>query len=168
VKIWVVATNSSPDSPEVMQLVDGYLRAAGFKTEVTSLEFGAFSPRYSKPPQNFETHYAAHLYIDSPGARPMVLPNLAVSFVSQKAGGLFQGYWNPAKIDAEYARLKTITDIAELDRELRKLNRETYAEYAFIPIAARSVVAAVGPRVKSWSPGNYGYAWNLETVRRAR
>jgi peptide/nickel transport system substrate-binding protein len=167
VKIWVVATNSSPESPEIMQLVDGYLRAAGFKTEVTNLEFGAFSPRYSKPPQNFETHYAAHLYIDSPGARPMVLPNLAVSFVSQKAGGLFQGYWNPDKIDAEYARLKTITDLGELDRELRKLNRETYAEYAFIPIAARSVVAAVGPRVKSWSPGNYGYAWNLETVRRA-
>jgi ABC-type transport system substrate-binding protein len=167
VKIWVVPTNSSPESPELMQLFDGYLRAAGFKTEVTNMEFAAFAPRYSKSPQNFETRYAAHLYVNSPGARPMVLPNIGVSFVSHKAGGLFQGYWNPAKIDAEYARLKSVTDIAELNRELRKLNRETYNEYAFVPIAARSFVAAVGPKVKSWSPGNYGYAWNLETVRRA-
>jgi peptide/nickel transport system substrate-binding protein len=166
VKIWVVPTNSSPEGPEVMQLVDGYLRAAGFKTDVSNMEFGGFRPRYANTPQNFETRYAAHLHIDSPGARPMVLTNIGVSFVSHKAGGIFQGYWNPNKIDAEYARLKTITDMNELDRALRQLNRETYAEYAFVPIAARSFVAAVGPKVKSWSPGNYGYAWNLETVKR--
>jgi hypothetical protein len=150
-----------------MQLFDGYLRAAGFKTEVTNLEFAAFAPRYSKSPQNFETRYAAHLYVNSPGARPMVLQNLGVSFVSHKAGGLFMGYWNPDWIDAEYARLKTITDLKQLDGELRTLNRRTYEDYAFVPIAARAFVAAVGPKVKSWSPGNYGYAWNLETVRRA-
>jgi ABC-type transport system substrate-binding protein len=150
-----------------MQLVDGYLRAAGFKTELTNIEFGAFRPRYASSPQNFETTYAAHLHIDSPGARPMVLPNFGVTLVSHKAGGVFQAYWNLDKIDAEYARLKALTDMAELDRELRRLNREMHAEYAFVPIAARSVVAAVGPRVKSWSPGNFGYAWNLETVRRA-
>jgi peptide/nickel transport system substrate-binding protein len=168
VKIWVVSTNSSPESPEIMQLVDGYLRAAGFKTEVTNLETGAFRPRYANEPQNFETRYAAHLYVDSPGARPMVLPNLGVSFVSHQAGGVFMAYWNPAKMDADFLKLKAITDVAELDQALRKLNRETYDEYAFVTIAARDVIAAVGPKIRSWSPGNYGYAWNLETVRRAQ
>ena len=161
-------TNSSPESPEVMQLVDGYLRAAGFKTEVTNMEFGAFRPRYAADPQNFEINYAAHLYIDSPGARPMVLPNLAVSFISRQAGGIIQAYWNPEKMDADYAKLKMITDLKALDEELRRINRETHAEYAFVTIAARSVVAAVGPNVKSWSPGSYGFAWDLETVTRVQ
>jgi hypothetical protein len=150
-----------------MQLVDGYLRAAGFRTEVTSLEFGAFRPRYANDPQNFETRYAAHLYVDSPGARPMVIPNLAVSFISRQAGGIIQAYWNPAKMDADYARLRGITDLRRLDVELRRINRETHAEYSFVTLAARAVVAAVGPRVRDWSPGNYGFAWNLETVTRA-
>jgi ABC-type transport system substrate-binding protein len=167
VKLWSVITNSSPESPEVMALVEGYLRAAGMKTELSNVETGAFRPHYVSTPQTFETRYAAHLYVDSPGARPMVLPNLGVTFISQKAGGVFQAYWNPERMDAEYAKLKAITDMDELDRALRKLNRETYDEYAFVTIAARDVIAAVGPRVKSWSPGNYGYAWNLETVKRA-
>ena len=75
------------------------------------MEFAAFAPRYSKSPQNFETKYAAHLYVNSPGARPMVLQNLGVSFVSHKAGGLFMGYWNPDKIDQEYVRLKSLTSM---------------------------------------------------------
>jgi len=167
VKLWVVPTNANPEAPEIMQLVDGYLRAAGFRTEATPMEFGAFRPRYANDPQNFETRYAAHLYIDSPAARPMVIPNLAVSFISRKAGGIIQAYWNPERIDADYAHLRTITDLAKLDAALREVNRRTYAEYAFVPIAARAVVAAAGQRVKGWSPGNYGIAWNLETVTRA-
>ena len=91
-----------------------------------------------------------------------------MSFISRKAGGIIQAYWNPDKIDADYAKLKTITDLKALDEEIRRINRETHAEYAFVTIAARSVVAAVGPKVKSWSPGNYGFAWNLETVKRAQ
>jgi len=168
VRVWVVPTNSNPEAPEVMQLVDGYLRAAGFKTEVTNMEFGAFRPRYATDPQNFETSYAAHLYIDSPGARPMVLPNLQVSFISRKAGGIIQAYWNPDKMDADYAKLQTISDLKALDVELRRINRDIHSEYSFVTIAARSVVAAVGPRVKGWSPGNFGFAWNLETVTRAQ
>jgi peptide/nickel transport system substrate-binding protein len=167
VKIWVVPTNSNPEAPEIMQLVDGYLRAVGFRTEVTSLEFGAFRPRYANDPQNFETRYAAHLYVDSPGARPMVIPNLAVSFISRQAGGIIQAYWNPPKMDAEYARLRGITDLRRLDEDLRRINRETHAEYSFVTLAARAVVAAAGPRVRDWSPGNFGFAWNLETVTRA-
>jgi peptide/nickel transport system substrate-binding protein len=167
VKIWVVPTNSNPEAPEIMQLVDGYLRAAGFRTEVTPMEFGAFRPRYASDPQNFETRYAAHLYIDSPGARPMVIPNLAVSFISRSAGGIIQAYWNPPAMDEWFRRLRSITDLTELSSALREVNRLTYAEYAFVPLAARSVVAAAGPAIRSWSPGHFGLAWNLETVRRA-
>jgi peptide/nickel transport system substrate-binding protein len=167
VKVWVVPTNSNPEAPEIMQLVDGYLRAAGFRTEATPMEFGAFRPRYANDPQNFETSYAAHLYIDSPGARPTVIPNLAVSFISRQAGGIIQAYWNPAQMDADYARIRALTNVDQLGSALREINRRTYAEYAFVPIAARAVVAAVGPRVAGWSPGNYGFSWNLETVTRA-
>ncbi|WP_207537823.1 ABC transporter substrate-binding protein [Sabulicella rubraurantiaca] len=167
VKIWVVPTNSNPEAPEIMQLVEGYLRAAGFRTEATSMEFGAFRPRYANDPQNFETRYAAHLYIDSPAARPTVIPNLSVSYISRQAGGIIQAYWNPERMDADFARLRGMTDLRELDEALREVNRRTYAEYAFVPVAARAVVAAVGPRVSGWSPGNFGIAWNLETVGRA-
>lgn len=167
VKLWSVPTNSNPEAPEIMQLIEGYLRAVGFKTELTPLEFGAFRPRYANDPQNFETRYAAHLYVDSPAARPTVLSNLAVSFISRPAGGIMQAYWNPAKIDEAYSRIRKITDIKQLDAELREVNRFTHSEYSFVTIGARAVVAAVGPRIQSWSPGNFGMAWNLETVKRA-
>src|SRR5262245_11802474 len=167
IKLWSVPTNSSPEAPEIMQVIDGYLRAVGFKTELTALEFGAFRPRYANDPQNFESRYAAHLYIDSPGARPTVISNLAVSFISRQAGGIIQAYWNLPKMDAAYAKLRQMHDVKDLDVALRQLNRETYSEYAFVTLAARAVVAAAGPRVRGWSPGNFGMAWNLETVGRA-
>lgn len=168
VRLWSVQTNSSPESPEIIQLIDGYLRAAGFKTEITPMEIGAFRPRYANNPQNFETSYAAHLYIDGPGARPMVLPNLTISFISKEAGGNIQGYADLPAIDATYKKLRTITDLGELSKQLLEVNRETYSSYNLIPIAARATVAAAGARVGGWSPGRYGFAWNLETVTRAK
>ena len=168
VKIWVVQTTSSPEAAEIMGFVDGYLRAAGFKTEVTQMEFGAFRPRYAKNPQNFETSYSVHLYIDTGSARPMVMQNLRVSYISQEAGGLIQAYWNLPKMDAEFRRLRGIVDLDELDRELLKINRETWAEYPTYTIGARNIPAAVGPRVGDWTPSNYGWAMHLETVTRAK
>ena len=168
VKIWVVQTNSSPEAPEIMELVDGYLRAAGFKTEVTPMEFGAFRPRYAATPQNWETGYAAHLYIDAAGARPTVLSNLRVAMISQKAGGLIQGHPDLDKIDAAWARLGKISKIDELAAELKKVNREIYEDYVYLPVAARDVVAAIGPKVRGWAPSGYGFAWHLETVTRSK
>lgn len=168
VRLWSVQTNSSPESPEIIQLIEGYLRAAGFQTEITPMEIGAFRPRYANNPQNFETSYAAHLYIDSSGARPMVLPNLTISWISKAAGGNIQGYADLPSIDAAYKKLRAITNLDELDKQLRELNHQTYGEYNLIPIAARAVIAAAGPRVGTWSPGRYGFAWNLETVTRAK
>ncbi|MBI4183599.1 MAG: ABC transporter substrate-binding protein [Proteobacteria bacterium] len=168
VKIWVAPTNSSPETPEIMQLVDGYLRAAGFKTEVTPLEFGAFRPRYAQPPQNFPANYAAHLHVNAAGARPDVIHNLTISWISQKQGGLIQGYWDLAKIDAEYRRLHQIASLETLRRELLKLNQETWGEYPFFTIAARNVVAVAGKRVAGWTPTDYGFAWHFETIRQAK
>jgi peptide/nickel transport system substrate-binding protein len=168
VKLWSAPLAHSPETPEIMELVQGYLNAAGFKTELTPIEFGAFRPRYARTPQTFETTYAAHLHVNVPFARPWVMENLSVSWISQEAGGLIQGYWNPAKIDAEFKRLRQIGDLKALAEELRKLNRETYAEYPFYPIAARNTVFAAGPRVGDWSPGDYGVAWHVETVKPRR
>jgi peptide/nickel transport system substrate-binding protein len=168
VKIWSVQTGSSPEAPEIMELVDGYLRAAGFKTEVTPMEFGAFRPRYASTPQNWETRYAAHLYVDAAGARPTVLSNLRVALISQKAGGLIQAHPDLGKIDAVWERVTKITNLDALSAELKKVNRELYDDFVYYPIAARDIVAAIGPRVKDWSPSGYGFAWHLETVTRAK
>lgn len=168
VKIWVVPTNSNPETPEIMELVDGFLRAAGFKTEVTPLEFGAFRPRYAQPPQNFPTNYAAHLHVDAAGARPAVFPNLTTTWISQKQGGLIQGYWNPSKLDAEYRRIQKIASIENVQRELLKLNQETWGEYPFYAVAARNVVAVAGKRVAGWTPTDYSFDWHLETVKQAK
>jgi peptide/nickel transport system substrate-binding protein len=168
VKIWSVQTNGSPETPEIMQLVDGYLRAAGFRTELTPMEIGAFRPRFATNPQNFETRYAAHLHIDTPSPRPTVISNLAVSFIGQNNGGFIQAYWDLPTIDADYARLRSITNMRTLDEELRKLNRRIAGEYAFVAIVARNNTLAVGPRIGSWSPGDFGFAWHLETLARAR
>jgi peptide/nickel transport system substrate-binding protein len=168
VKIWSAPLAHSPETPEIMELVQGYLNAAGFKTELTPIEFGAFRPRYARSPQTFETTYAAHLHVNVPFARPWVMENLAVSWISQDAGGIISAYWNLPKIDVEFRRLRQITDLKVLAEELKKLNRETYAEYPFYPIAARNTVFAVGPRVADWSPGDYGTAWHIETVKLRR
>jgi peptide/nickel transport system substrate-binding protein len=168
VKVWSAPLATSPETPEIMELVQGYLNAAGFKTELTPMEYGAFRPRLAKTPQTFETTYAAHLHIDVGFTRPMVMQNLAVSWISHQAGGLVWGYWNPEKIDAAFRRLKQITDLKVFDEELRKLNRDTYHEYPFYPIAAKNSVYAAGPRVGDWAPGDYGLAWHYETVKKAR
>jgi peptide/nickel transport system substrate-binding protein len=168
VKVWSAPLAHSPETPEIMELVQGYLRAVGLKTELTPIEFGAFRPRYARTPQTFETSYAAHLHVNVPFARPWVMENLAVSWISQEAGGIISAYWNLPKIDAEFRRLRQITDLRVLAEELRKLNRETYAEYPFYPIAAKNTTFAVGPRVADWSPGDYGVAWHLETAKAKR
>ncbi len=166
VKLWAVRTNSLPEAPELVEMIEGYLRAAGFVTEVTPMEFGAFRPRYASNPQQFETRYAAHLYLDSPGPRPTVLPNIRVSLISQEAGGLIQAYWNLPKIDAEWKALVTKTNLDDLGASLLALNRDIYSEYNDLPVAMRNQVAVVGPRVGGWTPSDFGLAWHLETVTR--
>ena len=168
VKIWSAPLATSPETPEIMELVQGYLNQAGFKTELTPIEYGAFRPRIVKSPQTFETTFAAHLHIDVGFTRPMMMQNFAVSWVSHEAGGLIQSYWNPPKADQIYRRLKQITDPKLLDEEFRKVNRETYGEYAFFPIMARNTLFAAGPKVGDWSPGDFGLAWHLETVKKGR
>ena len=166
VKLWSVRTNAMPEAPEIMELVDGYLRASGFKTEVTPMEFGAFRPRYASNPQRWETNYAAHLYLDAGAPRPTVMPALRVGVISQKIGGLIQGYWNLPKIDAQWEKLIKLTSLQELDAGLKELNHELYEEFNSYPVALRYEVAVAGPRVKSWSPSAFGLAWHLETVKK--
>lgn len=166
VKLWSVRTNAMPEAPEIIELVDGYLRAAGFKTEVTPMEFGAFRPRYASSPQRWETNYAAHLYLNGAGPRPTIMPNLKVGMISHEKGGLIQSYWNMPWMDQQWDHLTTLTSLDELDTALRDLNRQVYSEYSFHPVVMRNQVAVAGPRVQSWAPTPYGFAWHLETVRR--
>jgi len=162
VKLWVLRL--VPEADEIMELFDGYLRAAGIKTEYTPIEFGAFRPRIVSAEQNFETTYSAHFYVDPGGARLSVMPNVRIGLISKKAGGFAQQHWDLPKIDAVWEKLTQITDIKTLEEELRRLNHELYAEYNSIPIGVRYLVAAIGPRVKDWTPSAYGYALHFETI----
>ncbi len=168
VKLWSAPLAPSPETPEIMELVQGYLNAAGFKTELTPIEWGAFRPRLTRRPQTFETTYAAHLFVDVGFTRPTFMQNLAIAWISHEAGGLVQEYWDLPKIDAAFKRLRQITDLKVLDEELRKLNRQTYSEYVEYPIVTRNATFAVSPRVAGWSPGDYGLAWHIETVKRSQ
>src|SRR5262249_3074051 len=107
VKLW--SLRLVPEANEVMELFDGYLRAADIKTELTPIEFGAFRPRIVSSPQNFETTYAAHFYVDPGAARPTVMPSLRIGWISKEAGGFAQQYWNLPKIDSAWAKLTQIT-----------------------------------------------------------
>lgn len=168
VKIWSVRTVSLPEAPEIMELVDGYLRAAGFQTEVTPMEFGAFRPRYASNPQRWETQYAAHLYLNAPGVRPTVLPNLRVAVIGQSEGGLIQGHWNLPAINEVWRKLGTLSKVEDLEKELLALNRKIYSEFVNHPVAMKNQVAVVGKRVAGWTPSMYGFAWHLETVQQRK
>lgn len=168
VKIWSVRTISIPEAPEIMELVDGYLRAAGIDTEITPMEFGAFRPRYASNPQTWETEFAAHLYLNAPGVRPTVLPNLRVAVIGQDVGGLIQGYWDLPGINKIWSDLVKMTDVEELENALRSLNHKMYSEFVNHPVAIKSQVAVVGPRVAGWTPSIHGFGWHLETVRKGQ
>ncbi len=168
-KIWGVVLSNSPETPEILQLVAGYLNAVGIRTEITPIEQPRFmSDLVFQEPQRFDTSFACHLHVNVPFPRPFVMQNLRVSFISRKAGGVPAYYPEYDFIDREYARLQQITTLEELGPELRKLNRAIHEAYGFYPVVARSLAFAVGPKVAQWSPGKYGLAWHLETVKRAR
>jgi ABC-type transport system substrate-binding protein len=165
VKIWSAPTPQSPDTQEIMEFIDAYLRDVGIVTEFTPIEFGAFRPRYAGNPQNFETSYAAHLHINAVGALSMPLLNLQFSWASQASGGLMQLYFNPSYIDTVLAELKQEKSFDAATTQLLALNKKAFAEYAFMPVAMRSNVAALGTRVKSWSPTYYGFGFNFNSLK---
>jgi peptide/nickel transport system substrate-binding protein len=168
VKIWEVVLSNSPETPEILQLVAGYLTAVGIRTEITPIEQARFyRDMVMQNPQRFETSHACHVHINVPFPRPFVMQNIRVSFVSRPGGGVLAYYPEYDWADREYARLRQITTLKELDQELRKFNRASHEAYGFYPVVARSLAFAVGPKIASWSPGKYGLAWHLETVKPA-
>jgi peptide/nickel transport system substrate-binding protein len=169
VKLWQVILSNSPETPEILQLVAGYLEAVGIKTEITPIEQPQFyRGKVFQDPQPWETEYACHLHVNVPFPRPFVMQNLRVSFISRPAGGVLAYYPDYDHADNAYRSLSQITTLEELDGALREFNRESHAAYGFYPVVARSLTFAVGERVAGWKPGSYGLAWHLETVTQAR
>jgi len=169
VKLWEVVLSNSPETPDILQLISGYLNAVGIKTEITPIE----QPRFYKDivmqePQRWEPQYACHLHVNVPFPRPFVMQNIRVSFVSRPGGGVLAYYPDYEFIDKEHNRLRQITTLKELDQELRKVNRATHEAYGFYPVVARSLAFVVSPKIASWSPGKYGLAWHLETIKPVR
>ena len=167
-KVWSFQAGNASEVPELLELIAGYWTAAGLKVELTPIEFGAFRVRYISDPHKFESGYAGHFAVDVGFPRPMMLSNLVVALASHKAGGPIQAFHDLPYIDGALDKLQAIRDLKELDTALREVNRRLHAEYSNYPLVYRDVIFATGPRVAGWSPGNYGVALNIETVKRAR
>ena len=163
--LWSAPLAASPETPEIMQLIQGYLESVGFKIDLRPIEWAQFAPMFRRLPQKLPTDVACNIYVNVPYPRPLVMENIANSWISLEAGGRHGGYWDSQYIDAKFKELQQITNLDKLKEELLKLNRKSYGEYSFYPIAARAATFVVGPRVKDWQPGKYGNAWHLETVK---
>ena len=163
--LWSAPLSASPETPEILQLVQGYLEAAGIKAELRPIEYAQFAPMLRVVPQRLPTDVACNVYVNVPFPRPLVMENIGNSWLSVEAGGRHGGYWDAKFLDAHFKELQEITDLQKLREELLKLNRKTYGEYAFWPVGARAAAFVAGPRMQSWQPGKYGNAWHLETIK---
>jgi ABC-type transport system substrate-binding protein len=163
--LWSAPLSASPETPQILQLVQAYLEAAGIKAEFRPIEYGQFLPMIRTAPQRLPTDVACNVYVNVPFPRPLVIENIGNSWISIEAGGRHGGYWDAKYLDAKYRELREITDLDRLKEELLQLNRKTYSEYAFNPVVARAALFVAGPRVRSWQPGKYGNAWHLETIQ---
>jgi peptide/nickel transport system substrate-binding protein len=151
VKIWSYPFGSAPELPLILEAIAGYWQAIGLKVELTPIDFPAFRPRLFTQPQPWEKQYAAHVGFLVPLPRPSTLNNFGTFMISQKAGGVAAGYWNPDKIDRIRSELGRIGDLKELDRRLRELNRELYNDYWADAIAFRHLVFGVTSKVCGWT-----------------
>jgi ABC-type transport system substrate-binding protein len=166
VKLWSAPLSGSPETPDILQAIQGYFEAAGMRTEFTPIEWAQLAPMFRKVPQTLPVSgIACNLYVDVPYPRPMAVSNIGNAWISIEAGGRHGQYWDKNYIDAEYLRLLNMPNLKELEQELLKLNRKSHAEYASLPVVARAAIFAVGARFKEWSPGQYGPAWHLETIK---
>jgi peptide/nickel transport system substrate-binding protein len=167
-KVWSYPAGNVSEVPELLELVTGYWSAAGIKTELTPIDFGAFRVRYISEPHKFEPGFAGHIAVDVGFPRPTMLSNLVVAYASHKAGGPIQAFHDQAFMDGQIDKLQAIRDLKELDGALRELNRRMHAEYTNYPLIYRDVIFGTGKRVAGWSPANYGVAWYFETVKRTK
>jgi len=163
--LWSAPLSASPETPEILQLVQGYFGAAGIKAEFRPIEWAQYLPMISKVPQRLPTDVACNIYVNVPFPRPLVMENIGNSWISVEAGGRHGGYWDAKYLDAKFQELRQVTDLGKLTKELLNLNRKTYREYAFLPVAARAATFVAGPRLQDWQPGKFGNAWHLETIK---
>jgi len=168
IKLWEAVLSNSPETPEILQLIASYFNAVGLKTEITPIEQARlYRDVVMQEPQKWDPAFAAHVHVNVPFPRPFVTQNIRVSFISRKAGGVLAYYPDYEFADKAYAQILQATTLKDLDEELRKFNRATHEAYGFYPVVARALAFAVNPKIRGWSPGKYGLAWHLETVKPA-
>jgi ABC-type transport system substrate-binding protein len=151
VKIWSYPFGTAPELPLILEAVAGYWQGLGLNVELTPIDFATFRPRLFAQPQPREKHYAAHVGFLVPLPRPSALNNFGTFMISQTAGGVAAGYWNPDKIDRLRSELGRIGDLKELDRRLREVNRELYNDYWAAAIVYRHLVFGVSPKICGWT-----------------
>lgn len=148
---WNFYFATNPEQPRVNEAIASYWRKVGLNVRLETVDFAAFSPRYTRSPQTWEPA-GAHVAALMPWARPSLINNIRPFMLSQKDGGAHQAYWDLDKIRKLYREVSSIVDPKRRDARLREINRELYEENWAIPIAIRNLPFAAGPRVAGWRP----------------
>src|SRR5260370_29285919 len=111
-----------------MQLIQGYLEAVGFKVDLRPIEWAQFAPMFRRLPQKLPTDVACNIYVNVPYPRPLVMENIANSWISLEAGGGHGGSSGSQYIHTRFQELPQKTKISKLNEELLKLNTKSYSE----------------------------------------
>ena len=99
VVLWSAPLAASPETPEIMQLVQGYLEAVGLKVDLRPISRAQLAPMFRRLPQRLPTDVACNIYVNVLSPRPLVMENIANSWISIEAGGRHGGYWDSTYID---------------------------------------------------------------------
>jgi len=167
-KIWSRPHAFATEAPELIELIAGFWNNIGIKTDITPIDPGAFRGKLFAKPQAFESGFAGHIAVDTPPTRPMALSNIAVAWLSQGNGGVIASYHDLNGIDSMYNEAIKATTLQDLSVAVREINRKTYAEYPMVPIIFKNDLWALGPKIQSWEPGDFGLSWHFETVKKKR
>jgi len=148
-QFWSFALTNNPEQPEVNEVIAQMWRDVGINVELTPVDFGSYFPKTTGAKQEF-TKIPVATY--SSRTRPTVVGNMLTWMLSKAKGGLSPSYWNPSLIDAEYTKLVTSTNPAEVEAQLLALNGKLREEYWALPLIVRHQTYAVGPRIADWRP----------------
>ena len=137
-----------PETPLTHQAAAGFLQAAGFNPKLIVLDIAAFLPDIQNGTLDCCTHLSQWNWLSSSS----LSNNMRVLMVSADAGGLISGFPNPEIMDPLFEEYLGEIDDTKREEIAKQINRLMHESYAYIPIAFKNDIWAVGPRVGQWLP----------------
>jgi ABC-type transport system substrate-binding protein len=142
-----------PESADLVQAMDVYLRDVGIEMELEEWEFSNyFSSWTNKEPESFG------LWVGSPSYKTVFAQ---LSLFNRSSGAIH--LYETEKLDELFGELSTTADLEERDRIQREMGNILYDEYAYMPLFYIFIEFVANPNIiDNWEfPGsdgaNYGH-----------